>query len=1787
MYRKASSLLLLTCLTIGTVFAVKFNSSNHLSDPPTKITVPAAVVSATPTVSAPSPVPSVTPRPAPTPIAARVKPSPRITRLPRAQKPTLAPPLPIPARPKPSAAADLQLARRQHQDAPLPPPLSKKFAAPDHKKEEGEGKEKAYDKPGEAAAFYLQKRVPKGADGLPTERYAEARERMKAMRVYSSEANRFVPRPDPNTPATEALAGGAWTNLGPGNIGGRTRTLLINPTNPNMVYAGGVAGGIWRSTDGGVNWTPFGDIMSNMAVCTLVMEPNNPNVMYAGTGEGYFNGDAVRGAGIFKTTNGGITWEQLPATNNANFYYVNKIVISKNDPKRLYAATRRGVWRSLNSGETWTRVFDPVNADNVRVTGGCLDLVIRTDKTTDVVFASCGTFAQATIHRNTDAAGAGMWEAVYTEKNMGRTSLALAPSNQDILYASSASIDPTGAHSLHAVFRSTTGGEAGSWTSQVRRTNASKLNTVLFSNTLFAFYRDCRFSPGDNNAFFHQGWYDNLIAVDPVDANRVWVGGIDLFRSDDGGQNWGQASYWASNGNTAPLAPSYAHADQHVIAFHPNYNGTTNQTMFLGNDGGVFRTDNARAAVATGATGPCSPFNSQVVFTPLNNYYGVTQFYHGAVFPDGKTYFGGTQDNGTVIGSDSAAQNGWREIQGGDGGYVAVNPRNPNTLYAEFTDISLQKSTNGGRSFHAATSGISTYGLFITPFAMDPSDPDRLWMGGEWMLRTTDAATNWENASAYIGDDQLISAIAIAPTNANAVLAGDSSGNLYGTDQALTSTFRHQWDTVQPREGFVSSVAIDPKNENVAYATYSTFGDPHVWKTEDGGANWTPIDGTGQTGIPDIPVHTLVIDPGNTQRLYVGTDLGVFASLDGGATWNLENTGFPNTVVEWLTINVTNGVTTLYAFTHGRGAWKVDISNTGCNFTLNRTGQNIAQTGGTGSVDVATAGNSCEWTASSNDEWLTVNSFNAGTGRVNFTAAANPTFRPRIGTLAVAGRSYTITQPGLTDTTAPKLQIVKPTTEKTFTTKEETVVLQAVIEDNDVVELAEWRNARTFSGILFPTGQGNLWEGNLPVDLEEGVNVITVAVRDRAGNQTSAVINVVRTLNADDKQSPSITITTPTTAPTWITTNSLLTLRGTASDNNSVTHLRWSNDRGGEGSVSGADTWVARNVPLRTGVNKITLTAFDSNGNTATKTLLVLLNLNSYQTTRRVAGLPNVVGFNGDNRAATTATLFRPAGMLFDAQGNLYFADASNHRVRKIAPNGTITTIAGNGRTGQDGDGGPATQASLQSPLFLAFDAQGNLYISDTGNNKVRKVDSSGIITTFAGTGKGAYAGDDGKAVDAALNYPTGIAVDAAGNVFIAEGRNNRIRKVNPSGIITTIAGNGSAGFAGEGALATEASFFFPTGLAFDRNGNLVIADAGNYRIRRMDADGKIRTIVGNGTFGTATDDVDATTTTIGDVYQITYAADGSLYFAEAYNAAISRITPDGKIRRMLGNFFGSFDEGTSPRGLQLRDPFGVAVDVVGNIYASDYGGAQIVAAITTNGAATVEAAGYSGPVVARDSIASVFGQRLATAEASANAAQLPTLLAGTTVTVLDSKGVERQALLFYVSPGQVNYVVPIDAAEGFATVTVRNSLGETAIGFIEIAPVMPGLFTANADGAGAAVGWAIRVRNGAQTRESITVLNAATNKFVAKPIDFDPANEQLFVELYGTGIRYRSGMTNVTCEIGGVAVPVEYAFIAPGFYGLDQVNIRIPASLDNRGEADLVLIVDGKRTKPLKINIK
>ena len=809
------------------------------------------------------------------------------------------------------------------------------------------------DEPDAAEQHATARRAPIGGPADTNRLYEAALTRRAAMPRFASRINRTLPVAQPEARVwsarglvrsldDRAAALGildAWTPLGPGNIGGRTRIVRYHPAQPGVLFAAGVSGGVWRSDDNGGSWRPIADGLTNLAVNAFVIDARQPDVMYAGTGEGYFREEIrgtalpLRGGGIFVTRDGGGSWSKLAATATPDFLWVNDLEQSAHDGRRLYAATRTGVWRSTDAGETWSPVL------RVTVRGGCLDLALRPADPAgdDVLLASCGSYEQATVYRFPRASAGADVEAALAEPGMGRTSLAFAPSNPDIVYALAASNDPGPGgnyrQGLLAVYRSDRGGAPGTWQTRVTNADAAKINTLLLTNAGGASIQDCGApSPG---AFTNMGWYINVIAVDPRDPERVWAAGVDWFRSDDGGRNWGIASSMA--GQPGVLA-AFAHVDQHAIVFHPGYDGEGNQQALIGNDGGVYRTTNARGRVATGARAACSASAAsiEVRWESLNRDYGVTQFYHGAASADGTRYAGGAQDNSTLIGTDADGVNGWRTALGGDGAHVQLHPSNPQIMYAESQWANIAKSMDGGARWTGMRNGLDpirsdTLGpdanyLFVAPFVMDPSDPERLWLGGEFLYRTTNGALVWVKASTAMPDGGVVSALAVSTLDASHVVAGTNRGDIVWSRQALSANQLTTWPAARAREGWVTSVALDPKNASVLYATYGNFGGTHVYRSTDGGATWSPRDGTGDAVLPDIPVHSLVVDPDDGSRLYLGTDLGVFTSVDGGLRWMVEETGFGAAVTEWVTLTRdASGRKRLFAFTHGRGAWRVDL----------------------------------------------------------------------------------------------------------------------------------------------------------------------------------------------------------------------------------------------------------------------------------------------------------------------------------------------------------------------------------------------------------------------------------------------------------------------------------------------------------------------------------------------------------------------------------------------------------------------------------------------------------------------------------------------------------------------------------------------------------------------------------------------------------------------------------------------------------------------------------------------
>ncbi len=318
-------------------------------------------------------------------------------------------------------------------------------------------------------------------------------------------------------------------------------------------------------------------------------------------------------------------------------------------------------------------------------------------------------------------------------------------------------------------------------------------------------------------------------------------------------------------------------------------------------------------------------------------------------------------------------------------------------------------------------------------------------------------------------------------------------------------------------------------------------------------------------------------------------------------------------------------------------------------------------------------------------------------------------------------------------------------------------------------------------------------------------------------------------------------------------------------------------------------------------------------------------------------------GYSGDGGPATDADLDYPLGLAFDQSGNLLIADTDNNVVRKVSSTGTITTLAGTGMSGYTGDGGPAIQAALSDPEGLALDGNGNVYIADTYNQVVRIVSAVGTINTYAGNHFAGYSGDGGPSTAASLSFPIGLAVDAGGNLYIADANNSVVRKVSSGSTISTFAGNGLSGYSGDGASAISAQLNDPEGVASDASGNVYIADSGNSVIRKVLVDGTITTIAGNGSLGYLGDGGPATSAELNYPESVMVGTGGTVYICDSDNNRVREISTLGVITTIAGNGSGNYGgDGGAPLAALLATPGDVAVAANGTLYIADAGNNRI-----------------------------------------------------------------------------------------------------------------------------------------------------------------------------------------------------------------------------------------------------
>ncbi len=695
------------------------------------------------------------------------------------------------------------------------------------------------------------------------------------------------------------VAAPRWENIGPApmrnsqigkhqvNVYGRVTALAMDPRNGNVVYLGTALGGVWKTTDAGNTWTPLTDDQPSLAVGAIALAPSNPDIVYVGTGEPTPGLDNYYGVGLLKSTDGGRTWQHL-GKDVFTGLGISAIVVHPNDPNTLYVATTRtgvmgpalpvrGVFLSRDGGRTWTGLI------GCRDCWGASDLLMHPTNP-NVLYAA---FWRVGIFRSTD--GGAKWSQLtqgLPGKNFGRIELAMAPSNPNVLYAGFEYEIP-GKFVGGIVFKSTDAGASWTWLQKAP------------------------------NYCTGQCWYDNIIAVHPRSAQTVYLGGSANYiwqpeirikevvvRSTDGGTTWEDLSPNDSPDRTL-------HPDMHAIAFDPN----NPNIVWIGNDGGVWRsTDGGRT------------------WQNKNNGLATLQFTGIGVHPTNPSIlFGGMQDNNKARTTGNRV---WDALDVGDGGFAAIDPFNPNIYYGSRFGISFQRNDKGGSApvsdWPMKIQGINKQdrALFYAPFALDPSTPGVIYYGTHRLYRTTDWGETWTAISPDLTRGERtrgrISAIAVAPSDPKTIYVGTSDGYV----QVTTNTGQTWTNVSRPPlpNRWVSRIAVDPKNPNVAYVVYNGFNthtpdtSGHVFKTTDRGASWKDISGN----LPDVPVLSIALDSRAPGTIYIGTDIGVFRTTDDGRRWEPFGTGMPTTAVVDLVLHTQGNV--LLAATHGRSVFRASLA---------------------------------------------------------------------------------------------------------------------------------------------------------------------------------------------------------------------------------------------------------------------------------------------------------------------------------------------------------------------------------------------------------------------------------------------------------------------------------------------------------------------------------------------------------------------------------------------------------------------------------------------------------------------------------------------------------------------------------------------------------------------------------------------------------------------------------------------------------------------------------------------
>jgi len=666
------------------------------------------------------------------------------------------------------------------------------------------------------------------------------------MQLYT-EYQKGLERRNQQNPSGSSLAN--WTEMGPSSAPGgyygigRLNCVRTDPDDVNTIWVGAAAGGLWKSTDAGVTWSSNTDELPSLGVTDIAIDPSNNDIMYIATGDGDASDDYS--VGVLKSTDAGLTW----ATTGLNWTtsqasLLSRLLIRPDDPNTLIAAGN-GIYKTTDAGATWVQTSFTRIHDMEFKPGG-----------PGTIYASG---ASSNVFRSTD--GGTTWTSITSgfATNGTRVALGVTPANASYIYA----LVSNSSYGFLGMYRSTNGGD--SWT--LRSNSPNLLGWAV-----------------DGSDVGGQGWYDLAVAVSPTNAEEVYTGGVNIWKSTNGGSSWTISSMWYYIPGIAEV-----HADQHDLYFHPQSN-----VLFSGNDGGIYRT-----------------VDNGVNWSWIGNGLRVTQFYRfGSSQTDADRVIAGAQDNGTKMLNDDF----WSDELGGDGMEALIDYSNASFMYGEIYFGAIHRSTNGGVSWAPIYGGIPESGGWITPYVIHPTDPMTLFAGFQHVWKTTNRGSNWTSISNFAGGNLEI--LMVAPSDPNVLYAGTGGVIYRTTDGGATD-----WTVISrpPGSGFTTSLAIHNLDPNHIWMTSSGYvAGQKVYESTDGGTTWTNVSGS----LPNVPANCITYQNNSPNRVYVGTDIGVYYKDLTTPDWQDFNTGLANVTVTELEFQyATNKVR---ASTYGRGVWESD-----------------------------------------------------------------------------------------------------------------------------------------------------------------------------------------------------------------------------------------------------------------------------------------------------------------------------------------------------------------------------------------------------------------------------------------------------------------------------------------------------------------------------------------------------------------------------------------------------------------------------------------------------------------------------------------------------------------------------------------------------------------------------------------------------------------------------------------------------------------------------------------------